>query len=160
MSQDIFAKVILRLTNTYGAPNVPDPEALSAEFCKALKGYNPSYLEAALDKIIRSRTFPGWPTVGEVVAEVAAVAASRTKAPEHVKFNLEPPAEKKYVDPSRVKDLMAGFQKALTGNNSFEAIIERTPIGGTADVDAPWGMEVTDKDGRIVPIRQKKGNAA
>lgn len=160
MSYDpvVLEKVLKRLTGVYGAPNAPDPAILYGEFSKALKGYDPSLLEGALDKVIKARTFPGWPTIGEVLVEVNNVAASRVKAPEHVKFSAVDQTEKAYVDPQRVADLIAKFSKALEANNDFTAIYGRCPAGGKINVSAPWGQEVTDSSGNVVLIRSKKRN--
>ena len=162
MSQAVFQKVIRRLSRTYGAPTNGDPEAITEEFCKALAGYSESLLERGMDRVIRERTFPGWPTVGEVIDAIEYVAAVKTvKAPEHEKFSLEPDPEAKYVDREKVRRLVTGCLSFLDSNNDFSAIQARCPPGGTIDVRAPWGEEVRDCHGNIVPIREKrKGWAA
>lgn len=162
MTQAVFQKVIRRLSRTYGAPTNGDPEAITEEFCKALGGYSESLLERAMDRVIRERTFPGWPTVGEVVDALEHVAALKTvKAPEHVKFTLEPDPNARYVDPDKVKTIVANSLASLHANNDFNAIQARCPPGGTIDILAPWGEEVRDRNGKVVPIREKrKGWAA
>lgn len=160
MSQAVYAKVIKRLSNVYGAPNTADQESFYDEFCKALKGYSEALLEKAIDTVVKERTFPGWPVVGEVVEAVNRVARTNSgPPPEHVKFAREAETGKKYVDPARVKELTASFTGSLNSNNDFAAIVQRTPIGGQCDVSEPWGEEVTDRDGVIVPIRERRKNA-
>jgi hypothetical protein len=158
MSQIVFAKVIRRLTNVYGAPNVPDQDMLYDEFCKALRGFSDPVLDLALDRVIRDRTFPTWPTVGEVVATAREAAAILTPKP---KPEPDQVFQKKYVGPDRVKALLDGAMgQGLYGGNDYVAIAARCPIGGAVDVDAPWGEEVKDRNGNVVPIRQRKGRAA
>lgn len=159
MSQVVFTKVIKRLMNVFGAPNSPDQNAFFDEFDKALRGYTADVLEAAVDRVMKVHVFASWPTVGEVTEAVQSVLAARggPRAPEHVKFSaLEPEPGKKYVDPQRVKDLVASFAAKLEENNDFPAIQARCPIGGTIDVSKPWGEEVTDKNGNVVPIKKKQ----
>jgi len=158
MSQMVFTKVIRRLSTNYGMPNVPDRDALYDEFCKALTGYAEPVLDLALDRIIKTRTFPTWPTVGEVVTaarDAAGVLAPRPK-PE-----LVPAIEKKHVGPERIKELLKQtVGQGLNGDNDFEAIVARCPRGGSIKIDTAWGEEVKDSNGKVVPIRVRRGRAA
>jgi hypothetical protein len=66
-----------RFLNLYGAPNVVDPAAFKAEYVRALAGTEPTLLKAASDRVVDGHTFRNWPTVGECVAAIKAVAAER-----------------------------------------------------------------------------------
>lgn len=159
MSQIVVSKIIKRLGNVFGAPNCADPEEFFAEYQKAFTGYSADVLQSAVDRVMKEHVYASWPTVGEVMAAVQAVLAARSTghAPEHVKFSaLGPEPGKKYVNPERLKELMSSFSASFEANNDFPAIMARCPIKGKINVSAPWGEEVTDKDGNIVPIREKK----
>ncbi|CCB64450.1 hypothetical protein [Hyphomicrobium sp. MC1] len=160
MSQVVFTKVVKRLLNVFGPPSVPDPDALYEEFGKALKGFSESILDEAIDRVMREHVYASWPSLGECVKHCRNVAYERSprSAPEHQKLSED--LDKPSVDEATAKQLMASFNSSLLVGNSFDAIVDRCPIGGTVDVSAPWGMEVTDKDGKIVPIRKRKGEAA
>lgn len=160
MSQIVFTRVIKRLMNVFGAPNVPDPDALYNEFGKALKGFSESILDEAIDRVMREHVYASWPSLGECVKHCRNVAHERSPrtAPEHQRLSDD--IDKPAVDEATAKHLMASFNSSLLVGNSFEAIVDRCPVGGTVDVSAPWGMEVTDRKGNIIPIRQKRERAA
>lgn len=162
MSEVVFKKVVKRLLNVFGPPTNGDPEDVFAEFDKAFRGYTADVLEAAIDRVMKEHVYASWPTVGEVMAAVQAVLAARGtgRAPEHVKFSVvSSRADKAPVDPAEAIRLMSSFTKSIEANNDFPAIIERCPIGGNVDMRRPWGEEVHDRNGKIVPIRKRKGAA-
>lgn len=159
MSQIVVTKVIKRLANVFGPPNVSEPDEFFAEYQKAFAGYSADVLQSAVDRVMKEHVYASWPTVGEVMAAVQAVLSARStgSAPEHIKFSaLGPEPGKKYVDPERLKELISSFSASLEANNDFPAIYARCPIKGTINVSSPWGEEVRDKHGNIVPIREKK----
>lgn len=160
MSQVVFTKVIKRLLNVFGPPSVPDPDALYEEFGKALKGFSEPILDEAIDRVMREHIYASWPSLGECVKHCRNVAYERSPriAPEHQK--LEPDLDKAPVDEATAKQLMASFNSCISFGNDFAAIQARCPIGGTIDVSAPWGQEVTDRNGNVVPIRKRRGKAA
>lgn len=149
--------VISRIMTVYGVPTAPDPDALYREFVLALDGFSDKVLEAGISRVLRTHEYPTWPVLGEIVSACRAVAYELTPRD---KPEVAPVLAKEHVGPERVQELISSFAKSLTDRNSFEDIKARCPIGGRIDVSAPWGQEVTDKDGNIVPIRQGRGKAA
>ena len=147
--------IIERLITVYGEPKTDNPDLFIAEYAKALRGFDQRVLEFAADNIFRTHTYPTWPTLGEIVRtanEVAAELYDNHRKPEHSKAPLaEPTPEQK----ERVAEVMRMFAKTMDSNNTFAAILARCPVGGTIKVDAPWGEEVRDRRGNVVPIREK-----
>lgn len=74
MNQTVYTHVIRRFLTVYGAPKVPAPDELFAEFSKALKDFSGAIIEPAIDRVIADHAYPTWPTVGEVVKAVRAQA--------------------------------------------------------------------------------------
>lgn len=140
-----------RFTTMYGEPKTDDVAGYVETYANALEGFNAAILDAAILRIIRNHTYPSWPTVGECV-KVCRQVASELYPPKIVPD--PPPAAKDPVDAKIAKLLKDSALRALTARNSFEDIRRRCPIGGTIVVDAPWGGEVRDAQGNIVPIRE------
>lgn len=61
----------------YGAPDTIDPAEFVAEYERALSGSDTALLIAAAARVIDKHTFRNWPTVGECVAAVNAIATER-----------------------------------------------------------------------------------
>lgn len=153
-------RIVSRFVTMYGDPKTDNLEAYFDEYAKALHGFSSEVLELAGDRILRNHAYRSWPTIGECVKicrEAAAILDPKS-APEHQK--LSPDIDKPPVDEGTAKQLMASFNSSRLIGNCFEAIVDRCPLGGTVDVSAPWGQEVTDRNGNVVPIRQKKGKVA
>ena len=151
MSQTVFSKVIRRFGTVYGTPNVPDQNALYDEFCKALGGYSASILENAVDAVIRNHEYPTWPTVGEVVKAARAFVASTFKpdvSPPVVEWPPPTPEQKARADHQQRQMHLSAI------GNSFVDIQRRCPRGGSINIAAPWGEEVRDSGGNIIPIRK------
>lgn len=154
MNQDVVNKVIRRLVVAYGPPQVEDPNELFEEFSKALAGTRGDLLTKGVDVVIKERVFPGWPTVGEVVKacrEAGEELAARFVPPQTAYPKNAP------VHPTIAKALLEGYNKTLLAGNAFADIRARCPRepGATIDVSQPWGQEVCDAQGNIVPIRKR-----
>lgn len=80
MNQTVYTHVIRRFLTVYGAPKVPAPDELFAEFSKALKDFSSAIIEPAIDRVIADHAYPTWPTVGEVV-KAARAQAERNHRP-------------------------------------------------------------------------------
>ncbi len=159
MNHDVVNKVIRRLVIAYGEPQIENPDDLFEEFSKALAGTRGDILTKGVDLVIRERVFPGWPTVGEVVK------ACRSVAQENARPEIEKPVEHREPSPEereRVSTLLRSVMKTLDAGNSFAEIRRRCPMdkGATIDVSAPWGEEVRDGRGNIVPIQKRREAAA
>lgn len=164
MNADVLNKVIRRFAAAYGEPQVEEPAELFAEFSKALAGNRADLLTKGVDTVIKERVFPGWPTVGEVVKAVrdASEEMASRFVPEQPKYTNKDP-----VPPVIAKALLEGFNKTMLAGNAFADIQARANawgrfhnIGVTITVSAPWGEEVVDANGQIVPIGWKPGKAA
>jgi hypothetical protein len=158
MKQDIYDLMLSRFITIYGDPKTDNAEAFLDEFASALEGFSPEIVSKAANKILRTHEYPTWPSLGECVKSCREVA-----------WELNPPTKpeparaikKKHVGQDRVQALLKqAMGQGLNGDNDFEAIIARCPRGGSVDVSAPWGEEVRDRNGNVVPIRQRKGRAA
>ena len=156
MSAEI-TKAIRRLLAVYGEPKTDEPELLFEEFEKALTGMRADLLVKGVDAVIKNRAFSTWPTVGEVVQACrdASAAMADNYAPEHQRFPKSAPS--RAVDPAEAKRLLDSFTKSMGSGNSFAEIIARVPreAGSTVNVERPWGEEVQDQHGNIVPIRKR-----
>lgn len=166
MSADV-TKAIRRLLAVYGTPKTDEPDILFEEFRKALTGFRADILAKGVDAVIKDRAFSNWPTVGEVVQACRDVSAAMSDsfAPEHKKFGHD--WKKAPVDPIIAKALLDGFNKTMNAGNTFADINARATAWArfhrckvTIDVSKPWGEEVVDEYGRIVPIKWKIGDAA
>ena len=91
--------IIQRFLTLYGPPKTNDKKAFFAEYQRALGGVEPDILKAAADKAIDGHTYPSWPTIGEVVDAVRAVAEQRAmerlRVPQPVEHRKEPSPEQK-----------------------------------------------------------------
>lgn len=151
-------KLVARLCLMYGPPETADPPAWFSEMDKLLKGYNEAQLDKAADLVLRTHRGSRFPSVSEMLT--AAEDATEMLAPRRI-LNAEPNYKKEPVHPRVAAALQEGFMKAMNAGNAFVDIKARCPIGGKIDVSKPWGEEVTDRDGNIVPIRTpKRGYAA
>ncbi len=73
--------VLARFLNLYGSPKCDDEAEFFGEFHKALNGYCEKVLRIALDRVVRNRLYPTWPTVGEVNRMCAEVSAELAPTP-------------------------------------------------------------------------------
>lgn len=150
-------KLVSRMCIMFGAPETDDPQAWFVEMDRLLKGYREDILEKAGDLILRTNRTGRFPTVSMFVTacedSAEALNAHKKLAPEVL--------DKKTVDPVEAKKLMERFTKAMNAGNSFAEIMARVPreAGSTVNLERPWGEEVHDPHGNIVPIR-KRGQAA
>jgi hypothetical protein len=156
MSADV-TKAIRRLLAVYGEPKTDETEILFEEFAKALTGFRADILAKGVDAVIKDRAFSNWPTVGEVVQacrDASEAMADRYEPQKQVYRKSDP------VPEAVARALLEGFNKTMTAGNAFADIVARMPreAGATIDVSRPWGEEVHDAWGNIVPIRKR--NAA
>lgn len=86
MSEIKSNKMLAKLGVMYGPPSRDPKEsiALIGEYARLMAQYSDSELEAAGDKLVRTRKFKTWPTVGECieVLEDNRTAAYERSAPE------------------------------------------------------------------------------
>lgn len=165
MSSEVITRVLRRLSAVYGEPQTEFTEDLFTEFAKALAAYRADILTNAVDRVIRDRAFPTWPTVGEVVKACRDVADEM--ADKYVPERVAAPREYKGVDQDTASKLLARARAAINAGNSFDEIVARkraweadTGKRCIIDVKWPWGEEVQDSDGMIVPVGyDKKRNA-
>jgi hypothetical protein len=138
----------------YGPPDTEDPPAWFAEMDRLLKGYRDDILDKAGDLILRTNTTGRFPTVSMFVTACTDVAEGF----ESFKKLKPEDYRKPLVDPEEAKRLMANFTKSMDSNNTFADIIARCPRekGSTVDLSRPWGEEVHDPHGNIVPIRKRR----
>ena len=165
MSREVMDKVVRRFIVLYGEPKDVEPKELFAEFFKALGSFRGDILTKGADEVIRNHTFPTWPTVGEVVKSCRAVAESLADRYVREEPPKTPPREP--VSPKVAKALLEGFRHSMNSGNDFAGIRKRAHAWAkhhnckvTMNVSAPWGEEVVDQYGRIVPIGWRTGDAA
>lgn len=152
-----------RFLTLYGEPKTDNPALFVSEYRRALKGYDSAVLDRAGDIVVKAHRYPTWPTLGEViatanrVAEEIAIEREREQPRPATNHDLpEPSPEEKERADEITRRLMAVMR---SGANTFLDIKARCPVGGTIDVSAPWGEEVRDSYGNVVPI-VRKGAAA
>lgn len=155
----VFPAMIDRFLTVYGRPKSDNPSGFIDEYAKALSGFSAVILDKAASRIMSTHEYPTWPALGECVKICREIAWELNPPP---KPEPVPVLEKKHVGPDRISALLKeAMGQGLAGDNDFEAIVARCPRGGKIDVSAPWGQEVTDRHGNIVPIRERrKGWAA
>jgi len=161
VSSEVITRVLRRLSAVYGEPQTEFTEELFGEFARALAAYRADILTNAVDRVIRDRAFPTWPTVGEVVKACREVADEM--ADKYVPERVPPPREYKPVDQHVAEALLRRARASINAGNSFNEIVARkraweadTGSRCTIDVKWPWGEEVRDSDGTIVPIGYEK----
>lgn len=146
-------KLVQRMCVMYGAPVTDDPQAWFAEMDRLLKGYREDILEKAGDLILRTNRTGRFPSVSAFVTACEDVAEGLSS------FKKLKPEDyqKPIVDPDEAKRLMDWFTVAINSGNSFAEILARCPRskGSTIDMTRPWGEEVHDPLGNIVPIRKR-----
>lgn len=150
-------KLVQRMCVMYGPPDTEDPPAWFAEMDRLLKGYRDDILDKAGDLILRTNRTGRFPSVSMFVTACTDVAEGF----ESFKKLKPEDYHKKPVDPVEAKRLLESFMKSIHSGNSFADIVARLPMepGSTINMERPWGEEVHDAQGNIVPIR-KKGAAA
>lgn len=165
MSEHV-SKAIRRLAAVYGEPKTDYKPELFAEFISALENYRSDVVAYGVDRVIRDRAYPTWPTVGEVVKACRDVA-------DEMSDKCHPagsaPNGRTYdpVDQATAKELLTKAMAGMDTRNNFVSIraragawVKHHNCRVTTDVDAPWGQEVVDEFGRVVPIGWKPGEAA
>lgn len=146
--------ILQRFLTLYGEPKTDDPKLFFAEYRKALKGFDPRVLDRASDIVIKAHRYASWPTLGTVIEAAEHVAADmfRSRPEQELRKDDLPPV----TDEERTRaDAIVKQLFSLTHGNTFENIKARCPAGGTINVSAPWGEEVRDARGNIVPIRRR-----
>lgn len=82
-----------RMILVYGAPDTDDPDAFVGEYIRLLKGYSEDVLDAALDRLLKTRKFRTWPTIADCVSaaedESAARAVANKQKPKRTEFKKE-----------------------------------------------------------------------
>lgn len=164
MSEHV-SKAMRRLAAVYGEPQTEFKPELFAEFVSALSGFRGDVLAKAVDRVVRERHFPTWPTVGEVVKACRDVADELAD-----KYSPQRPKEQRRYEPVEqelAKELLAKAMIGLDPRNNFEDIRRRARGWArennckvTVHPAAAWGCEVVDEYGRVVPIGWKPGAAA
>lgn len=161
---DHVAKAMRRLVAVYGEPKTEFGEDLFDEFNAALSGFRGDVLTKGVDRIVRDRAYQNWPTVGEVVKACRDVADEM--ADKHIPS--EPVQSRKHepVDQQVAANLLADAMSHMDERNKFTAIQARadawhrqTGVPCRIKVSSPWGKEVVDVQGRIVPIGWRMGDA-
>lgn len=71
---------IKRMTVVYGAPDTDDVPAFLGEYIRQLKTYSDDVLDAALDRMLRTRRYKSWPTIADCLSAVHDVLALRGAA--------------------------------------------------------------------------------
>lgn len=161
---DHVAKAMRRLVAVYGEPKTEFGEDLFDEFNAALSGFRGDVLTKGVDRIVRDRAYQNWPTVGEVVKACRDIADEM--ADKHVPSGQFENRKYEPVDQKIAERLLTAAMKGLDPRNSFPAIQARadawhrqTGVPCCIKVSEPWGQEVKDIHGRIVPIGWRMGDA-
>lgn len=145
-------KLVQRLCLMYGPPETENIDAWFAEMDRLLKGYREDILDKAADLIFRTHKRVGFPPLSVIVTACVDTAEGMAT------FKKLKPEDyhKKLVDPEQAKALLAGFSKSMEEKNTFRDITARcSAVGSTIDLTRPWGEEVHDRNGNIVPIRKR-----
>ena len=146
-------KLVSRMCIMFGAPETDDPQAWFAEMDRLLKGYREDILEKAGDLILRTNRTGRFPTVSMFVT------ACEDAAEGFASFKKLKPEDfrKPIVDQEVAVELLNRFNTSMNCGNSFADILARCPRskGSTIDMSRPWGEEVHDPRGNIVPIRKR-----
>jgi hypothetical protein len=82
-----------RMVLVYGAPDTEEPEAFVAEYVRILKSYSDDILNAALDRLLKTRKFKTWPSIAECVGAAEDENAARVAANKPKKKPTEFPKE-------------------------------------------------------------------
>lgn len=154
MTQAVADKVLKRLHTLYGPPNTDSPPDLYAEFSAALAPYRSDILAKAVDRVRAERTFPGWPTVGELVK------ACREVADEMVERHFEQPSptyDKPPVTPEVAKRLLGQATQFLDPMRSFPNIMASARKWARdhnckVTVDVSENPPMWDEHGRTIPF--------
>lgn len=162
MNQDVATKVLRRLQTLYGMPNTEYPKELYAEFSAALAPYRSDILNKAVDRVRSERTFPGWPTVGELVKacrDVSDEMADRTFNKPSPEYDREP------VSQEAAARLMGHARQLLDPRRSYPNLMATARLWArhhNCKVTVAVGYEkpMADEFGRIIPFGWKPGEAA
>lgn len=154
MSDAVYSKMLIRFITVYGEPKTDDTAAFMREYETAMDGFSNAILDRATAMILKSHTYPTWPTVGECFK--ACTRAAEELAPRLPPERAPIDHDKPGADPVLANILREEATKALDAGNSFADIKRRCPTGGKINLSAPWGREVTDSNGDVVPVRQRR----
>lgn len=69
-----------RMVLVYGAPESDDPPEFMREYARMLKDYRDDVLDAAMDRLLRTRKFKTWPTIAECLTAADDVITSRARS--------------------------------------------------------------------------------
>lgn len=147
-------KLVSRMCIMFGAPETDDPQAWFAEMDRLLKGYREDILDKAGDLILRTNRTGRFPTVSAFVTACEDVAEGMSAFKKLKPEDYRKPA----VDQEVAAELLSRFNTSMNCGNSFAEILARCPRskGSTIDMSRPWGEEVQDPHGNIVPIRKRR----
>lgn len=161
MTQAVADKVLKRLHTLYGAPNTDNPPELYKEFSAALAPYRSDILSKAVDRVRAERSFPGWPTVGELVKACRDVSEEMTDRT----FNQPSPTfGKEPVSQEVATRLLGQARQLLDTRRSFPNLMATARAWArhhnckvTVDVDQDPPM--IDEHGRVVPFGWRPGGS-
>jgi hypothetical protein len=145
----VFPLMLDRFMTLYGAPKTENDAGFIREYALALGGFSDAILERATGKIVASHGFASWPVLGECVRVCREVAEDISPRP----APLPPPVKNAPPEGRGTSILREVCTPGLYAKNSFPHILARCPHGGSIDISAPWGQEVRDARGNVVPIR-------
>ena len=110
MSEIRTNKMLARLGLMYGPPSKDPQEAIAliGEFARLMHGYSDNELEIAADRLIKTRKFKTWPTVGECIE---SLEDHRTEVYERTR----PERRLDETYPEWSKEAIAWADKRITG---------------------------------------------
>lgn len=76
--EEILNCVVKPLTSNYGAIK-GDPEAFRDLLCRTLESYSPILLDRAVERIVTTRRYKTWPTIGDIVEAVKKAGGKDTE---------------------------------------------------------------------------------
>ena len=106
---------IKRMTVVYGAPDTDDVSAFLGEYIRQLKQYSDDVLDAALDRMLRTRRYKTWPTIADCIAaahEVSALRGEHRSEPNKT-FGFKDEAEAIMKDPIATQAAREGWVLGL-----------------------------------------------
>lgn len=159
---DHVPNALRRLAAVYGDPQTEFKGELIAEFKAALAPYRADILTKAIDRVIRERAFPTWPTVGEVVK------ACREVSDEMADRNFSQPSpvyDKPPVSQEQAAKLMGYARHFMDPRRAYPALMDSARAwarhhGCKVTVDVDQDPPMWDEHGRTIPFGWKIGDAA
>lgn len=105
--------IVRRFRAAFGPPDTDDYAQLLAEYRRALGGWDPAIIEAAVDHLIDRHPFRSWPTIGAITAAAEAVA-KRLLLERRARMRSLPAPQQAARSPeerARVAALVAAFRR-------------------------------------------------